>query len=100
MRGAPALGAAGAMGVALASVLGEDTDEAAGRLRETRPTAVNLAWGVHRALAAPDPVAEAVRLAADDVERNRAIGAQGASLVPDGGRVMTHCNTRPGGGSP
>jgi methylthioribose-1-phosphate isomerase len=92
VRGAPALGAAGAMGVALASVLGEDVEDAATRLRGTRPTAVNLAWGVDRALAAPDPVAEAVRLAADDVARNRAIGAHGAPLLPESGRVMTHCN--------
>src|SRR5205085_3109656 len=73
VRGAPALGAAGAMGVALASVLGEDEAQAAEQLRATRPTAVNLAWGTDRALRASDPVAEAVRLAADDIERNRAI---------------------------
>src|SRR5205823_11040744 len=39
-----------------------------------------------------DPVAEALAIAADDVERNRRIGAHGAELVPVGGRVLTHCN--------
>jgi methylthioribose-1-phosphate isomerase len=92
VRGAPAIGAAGAMGIALAAVLGEDLDAAAVALVATRPTAVNLAWAVERAMKAADPVAEAMRLAADDVERNRTLGAHGASLLGDGARVMTHCN--------
>ena len=93
IRGAPALGAAGAMGVALATVQGRDADDAARRLKATRPTAVNLAWGVDRARAAADPVAEAVRIAADDVAVNQAIGAHGTAVVPEGARVLTHCNT-------
>ncbi|MCQ3811004.1 MAG: S-methyl-5-thioribose-1-phosphate isomerase [Acidimicrobiia bacterium] len=93
IRGAPALGAAGAMGVALASVQGREMAEAASLLRATRPTAVNLAWGVDRALAAADPVAEAVQIAVNDVAVNQAIGAHGTSVVPDGARVLTHCNT-------
>ncbi|HWI05589.1 MAG TPA: S-methyl-5-thioribose-1-phosphate isomerase [Acidimicrobiales bacterium] len=92
VRGAPALGVAGAMGMALAAVTGEDPEAAAARIVATRPTAVNLAWGVARGLAAGDPVAEAVRLAEDDVARNRRLGAFGAELVPEGGRVLTHCN--------
>jgi methylthioribose-1-phosphate isomerase len=92
VRGAPALGAAGAMGVALAAATGEDLDDAARRLTATRPTAANLAWGVERALAAPDPAAEAMRLAADDVARNRRLGAHGATLLPVEARVLTHCN--------
>ncbi|HEV2759755.1 MAG TPA: S-methyl-5-thioribose-1-phosphate isomerase [Acidimicrobiales bacterium] len=92
IRGAPALGVAGAMGMALAAVTGEAADDAAARIVATRPTAVNLAWGVARGLEADDPVAEAVRLCADDVDRNRRLGAHGASLVPEGGRVLTHCN--------
>jgi methylthioribose-1-phosphate isomerase len=91
VRGAPALGAAGAMGVALGCVRGDDIADAARRLVATRPTAVNLAWGVDRTRRADDPVTEAVRIAAEDVERNRAIGAHGAPLVDDGARVMTHC---------
>ena len=93
IRGAPALGAAGAMGVALATVQGRDVDDAAQKLKATRPTAVNLAWGVDRARAAADPVAEALRIAADDVAVNRAIGAHGAAVVPEDARVLTHCNT-------
>ena len=92
VRGAPALGVAGAMGVALAWVNDESVAEAAERLRAVRPTAVNLGWGIDRALAAPDPVVEAVRLAADDIERNRRLGANGAALLVDGARVLTHCN--------
>jgi methylthioribose-1-phosphate isomerase len=92
IRGAPALGAAGAMGVALAAVTGDNLTKAATALITTRPTAVNLAWGVHRALAAEDPVAEAQAIAAEDVARNRRIGAHGASLLRDGARVLTHCN--------
>lgn len=92
VRGAPALGAAGAMGVALAVVTGEPLDVAAKRLTATRPTAVNLAWGIQRALAAADPVAEAVAIAVEDVERNRRMGAHGATLVPDSARILTHCN--------
>ena len=92
VRGAPALGAAGAMGVALALVNGDDLPAAARRLVATRPTAVNLAWGVQRALAAADPVGEAVAVAREDVERNRRIGAHGAALIPEAARVLTHCN--------
>jgi methylthioribose-1-phosphate isomerase len=92
VRGAPALGVAGAMGMALAQVSGVDAGQAAARILATRPTAVNLAWGVGRARDAPDAVAEAERLAADDVARNRRLGAHGAGLVPEGGRVLTHCN--------
>lgn len=92
VRGAPALGAAGAMGVALACVRGEDLGAAAAQIAATRPTAVNLAWGARLALEADDPVAEAVRIAAEDVARNRAIGAHGAALLAHGARVLTHCN--------
>ncbi|WP_419926327.1 S-methyl-5-thioribose-1-phosphate isomerase [Candidatus Poriferisocius sp.] len=93
IRGAPALGAAGAMGVALASVQGREMAEAASLLKATRPTAVNLAWGVDLARAAADPVAAAVQIAVDDVAVNQAIGTHGTSVVPDGARILTHCNT-------
>jgi methylthioribose-1-phosphate isomerase len=93
IRGAPALGAAGAMGVALAALTGVPLDDAAAKLQATRPTAVNLGWGIRRALAAADPVAEAVAVAGEDVARNQRIGANGAPLLADGMRVLTHCNT-------
>ncbi len=93
IRGAPALGAAGAMGVALGQVTGVPREEAVAALVSTRPTAVNLEWGARRAAAAADPVSEAVRIAEEDVEQNRSIGRHGAGLVPVGARVLTHCNT-------
>jgi methylthioribose-1-phosphate isomerase len=97
VRGAPALGAAGAYGVALAARLADhgcyldDVGRLAARVRSARPTAVNLAWGVDRALATigeatePADVAartlfEAERIADEDVAANRALGAHGAAL--------------------
>lgn len=101
VRGAPALGATGAYGIALAARRsGRDADvrRAAARLVATRPTAVNLAWGVGRALDAYErggadaALAEARRVADEDVAANRAIGRHGADLLDDGARVLTHCN--------
>jgi methylthioribose-1-phosphate isomerase len=101
VRGAPALGATGAYGVALAASA-ERTPaavrRAAARLKAARPTAVNLAWGVEQALAAAEAggpgaaLARAETIAAEDVAANRALGRHGAALVPPGGRVLTHCN--------
>jgi len=101
IRGAPALGAAGAYGVALAAATLDRpaaVRRAAARLRAARPTAVNLAHGVDVGLAAyaaggaAGAVREASEYAAADVRTNRALGAHGATLVPAGGRVLTHCN--------
>jgi methylthioribose-1-phosphate isomerase len=101
VRGAPALGATGAFGVALAARTLDTEDEvraAARRLAGTRPTAVNLAWGVDRAVEAWErggaeaTLAEAERIAAADVAANRVLGELGAELVPDEARVLTHCN--------
>ncbi|HET9728956.1 MAG TPA: S-methyl-5-thioribose-1-phosphate isomerase [Acidimicrobiia bacterium] len=102
VRGAPALEAAGAYGVALAAHTRRSAREvrsAARRIARTRPTAVNLSRGVACALEAyerggADAALDAARaLAARDVERNRAIGGHGASLVPNHARVLTVCNT-------
>lgn len=101
IRGAPALGAAGGFGVALAAHTmrtKRQVRDAAARLTATRPTAVNLAWGVDRTLAAFESGGvdaarlEAQYIADDDVARNRALGAHGAAVVPDGAAVLTHCN--------
>jgi len=101
VRGAPALGATGAFGVALAAIDTVDSGAvraAAAKLVATRPTAVNLAWGVARALDAFErggaraAIAEAQAIAADDVSRNRALGAHGAPLLGRDARVLTHCN--------
>ncbi|MDI3419849.1 S-methyl-5-thioribose-1-phosphate isomerase [Streptomyces luteolus] len=113
IRGAPALGLAGALGVALSTrvhrhahtdAVDEDAVRAdAERLAAARPTAVNLAWGVRRALAqlpyGPRAVlAEAVRMVSEDVAVNSAAASRTAelveSLVPDRPlRLLTHCNT-------
>jgi methylthioribose-1-phosphate isomerase len=107
VRGAPALGVAGAMGVALSAYHhpGEPgrVAEEADRLANARPTAANLAWGVARALArlpeGPDAVlAEAMAVLAEDEQVNRAAAARAADLLqrlcPDRPlRVLTHCNS-------
>ena len=114
IRGAPAIGAAAAFGMALAaqgsqattaSALQSDLESAAEVLRRTRPTAVNLSWAIERMLAVGQAkeqapveevvqalVTEAQRIADEDVEINRRMGAYGASLVEDGARILTHCN--------
>ena len=88
VRGAPAIGCAAAFGVAL------DRGSAAAFevLAKSRPTAVNLFWALERMRLAQDYVAEAVAIYDEDIAANRAIGAHGAALVPDGARIMTYCN--------
>ncbi len=115
VRGAPAIGAAAAFGMALAGFrspattaasLQADLERASVILRAARPTAVNLGWAVDRLLrcavqsAAGGPEAvrralldEAQRLADEDVETNRRIGRHGAALIADGDTVIHHCNT-------
>ncbi|PKL63303.1 MAG: S-methyl-5-thioribose-1-phosphate isomerase [Methanomicrobiales archaeon HGW-Methanomicrobiales-2] len=112
IRGAPALGIAGAMGVALAAVRSTEQDlgrfsgeigRAADLLRSTRPTAVNLAWGIDRvarkvAMAASVAeakalaVAEANTVAQEDELTCRRLGAFGEELFPTECTVLTHCN--------
>lgn len=113
IRGAPAIGAAAAFGLALAAreSQAEDQDEllrdlqgAAETLRSARPTAVNLSWAVARLLqraeSETDPAAirdvllqEAQALADQDVEVNKQLGRHGAELVQDGDTILHHCNT-------
>jgi methylthioribose-1-phosphate isomerase len=110
VRGAPLLGVAGAYGVALAACRGDDVAAAAAAIEAARPTAVNLGWGARRALAAyqralegqgPDAkrdaaaaaVAEAASIAAADAAASTAMAALGLGLVPQGARILTHCNT-------
>ena len=116
VRGAPAIGVSGAMGVAIgierskASTLAELTAEVeviCATLAETRPTAVNLFWGIGQVrdlfneLAANNtPIAEiktavvalAERLYDEDIAQCKALGAHGADLLPMEGTVLTHCN--------
>lgn len=110
VRGAPALGAAGALGVALAVHQaqrdGRDgtwLESAIERLRGARPTAANLAWGVDRARArlhggADVVLDEALAVLDEDAADNRALGAEGATLLRElcprvrAFRLHTHCN--------
>jgi methylthioribose-1-phosphate isomerase len=110
VRGAPMLGVAGAFGVALAAYRGNDVAGSAAEIERARPTAVNLGWGARRVLAAyqqarQDPgqgsqraaaraaVAEARAIAAEDAAASAAMARHGLSLIPEGARVLTHCNT-------
>ncbi len=113
VRGAPAIGIAAAMGMAVAARQAPgDRDgffaalaHSADTLIAARPTAVNLAWAVRRVLAVAHdmrdrPVTEiretlsreAQHILEEDIAMNRAIGAHGAALIADGATVMTHCN--------
>ena len=114
VRGAPAIGVAAAFGVVLAArgsrttshpALLADLEDAIKGLAATRPTAVNLFWALDRmralvvaSAALPVPalqarlLTEAQAILAEDLAANRAMGAHGAALVPDGARVLTHCN--------
>jgi methylthioribose-1-phosphate isomerase len=105
VRGAMALGVAGAMGMALAarraSERGERLDgvldRAAEQLGASRPTAVNLSWGIARALAVrsggPEAIlAEALRVRDEDIEANRRIADAGAQILRGRSRPLTHCN--------
>jgi methylthioribose-1-phosphate isomerase len=106
IRGAPAIGVAAAMGVAIGVERSDDDFELiCSTLAATRPTAVNLFWGIermrrlHASLAGQDKasvtaamITEAKRVKDEDVAICMAIGAHGASLVPDGKTVLTHCN--------
>ena len=89
VRGAPAIGLAAAYGMALA----DDAPAAASLLRETRPTAVNLAWALDRALAADDPLAFAQQLHRDQLDADRRMAELGAERFEEGDRALTHCNT-------
>jgi len=89
VRGAPAIGCAAAFGVAL----DRGAEAAFDVLARSRPTAVNLFWALERMRQATDYATEAIAILEEDIAANRAIGAHGATLVPDGARIMTYCNT-------
>ena len=111
IRGAPAIGVAAAMGVAIGVLHAAEADLDAqveticDTLARTRPTAVNLFWGIERmkrlyhslkgrpiAEIRARMVDEAKRVREEDIAINRAMGRNGAALVPDGKTVLTHCN--------
>jgi methylthioribose-1-phosphate isomerase len=114
VRGAPAIGAAAAFGLALAAnesraqataVLLSDLEIAAQTMKSARPTAVNLAWAVDNVMRIAYSVSgsieelriavlgEAQRMADADVEINQRMGQHGAALIDDGDTIIHHCNT-------
>ena len=113
VRGAPLIGVAAAFGLALTAYHSrersregsiKELDASAELLRSTRPTAVNLFWAIDRVLGKAHAtkgsaaevsnavVEEAIKMAEEDVEMNKAIGRNGAELLEDGDTVLTHCN--------
>ena len=112
IRGAPAIGVAGAFGLALAALQSKattkedmikDLEQAKKILFETRPTAVNLAWGLNKMMNVAKNcqnineikesiVEAATTLAEDDVKINKAMGKNGAVLFDNNDTIMTHCN--------
>lgn len=115
VRGAPAIGASAAFGLALAAQQSQadnlpsllsDLQNASEILKASRPTAVNLAWAVDKLMEIVTNgkfescdvlretlLAEAQKIADDDVEINKRMGANGATLIEDGFTIMHHCNT-------
>ena len=115
VRGAPAIGAAGAFGLALAAGQSPardrdglliDLEQAKKLLDAARPTAINLSWATNRVMAVArhlvlqntDDIrsavlAEAQKIADEDVEINKRMAAHGAALIADGDTVLHHCNT-------
>lgn len=108
VRGAPAIGVAGALGVAIAAITAERDghdarwlDSEADRISVARPTAVNLSWAVTQMRAVlhesvETVVAAALKILNDDIRDGRALGERGADLVAElcgsSVRVQTHCN--------
>jgi len=114
VRGAPAIGVAAAMGIALGvknskaetvSDLKRELDQICDSIGKTRPTAVNLFWAIRRmqerfehlrirpiAQIKQELVEESKRMHAEDIAANQAMGRHGATLMPDEGGVLTHCN--------
>lgn len=114
VRGAPAIGCAAAYGIALEALRLRDLgtigfrdgmEKAFQVLVESRPTAVNLFWALRRMRTRMDTMSETVpseigaklldeahEILSEDIRINRTMGAFGAELLPDGARVLTHCN--------
>jgi methylthioribose-1-phosphate isomerase len=114
VRGAPAIGVAAAMGIALGvkkskaksvAELQRELDQICGVIGKTRPTAVNLFWAIERmqqkferlrvrpiSQIKEELVEEAKRMHAEDIAANQAMGRHGAPLMPGSGGVLTHCN--------
>lgn len=112
IRGAPAIGVAAAMGLALAALksktktpdgLLRELDIAFKVLRNTRPTAVNLLWALERVMKKANSqrsvktikdivLNEALEMAKEDINTNKEMGVFGSALIEDGDNILTHCN--------
>ena len=114
VRGAPAIGIAGAMGLAVGALsIQADTFEnffselkkISSELNSTRPTAVNLSWALNRIVKFVEErktisidklkaliIEESIKIYTEDLEMSRQIGRNGASLIKDGMTILTHCN--------
>jgi len=112
VRGAPAIGVSGAFGLALAALQSSadtkdemisDLQKAKKILFDTRPTAVNLAWGLEKIMKTADSgnsadqireliINEAKKMADQDIEINKAMGKNGSVLFDNNDTIMTHCN--------
>jgi methylthioribose-1-phosphate isomerase len=114
VRGAPAIGVAAAMGIALGiqnskaetvADLKRELDQICDLISKTRPTAVNLFWAIRRMQEKFEPlrirsiatikteiIEEAKRMHAEDIAANQSMGRHGATLMPSQGGVLTHCN--------
>ena len=112
IRGAPAIGVSGAFGIALAALqsssettegLLSDLEKAKKILFETRPTAVNLSWGLEKIMEIAKQgktvseikdivIAKAKQMAEEDIDINKKMGKNGAGLFQDNDTIMTHCN--------
>jgi methylthioribose-1-phosphate isomerase len=106
VRGAPAIGVFGAYGIALLrKTIADDAAfaAAASRVRDARPTAVNLAWAVDRVLASHDMLAEAHAIHREQIAIDKAIADAGLDVIEKNAKILTHCNTGPiataGGGT-
>ena len=112
VRGAPAIGIAGAHGVCLAAIENKDSNnfieevkKIAQYINSSRPTAVNLIWAINKQLEILDKnsdktneeiiellVENAIKLEDEDIEINKKIGDFGATIIPKGATIQTHCN--------
>jgi len=112
VRGAPAIGVSGAFGLALAALQSKaitkdelilDLEKARKILFETRPTAVNLSWGLEKIMKIANSgttvdeiresvINEAKRMADNDIEINKKMGKNGSKLFDNNDTIMTHCN--------
>lgn len=112
VRGAPAIGIAGAHGVVIAAIENKNSADfinevkkAANYINSSRPTAVNLAWAINEQLKILDDnkdksnneiiellIENAIRLEDEDIEINKKIGQYGSEIIPKGAGILTHCN--------